>query len=128
MPQYKVLSDAEVEAIHQATLRVLAETGIFLDEPEAVERLAGAGGEVAGARVRLPPELVEAQLAACPSQVKLRGRGGQTKVLGDGSLSWHNLGGRATCMRRAAVNSDRLPSRTCATAPACWTRWSASPR
>lgn len=32
-------------------------------------------------------------MSACPRQVTIRGRGGQTEVLGDGQLHWHNLGG-----------------------------------
>jgi trimethylamine--corrinoid protein Co-methyltransferase len=43
--------------------------------------------------VRIPSDLVEWAIAQCPRQVTLRGRGGQTVTLGDGSLSWHNVGG-----------------------------------
>jgi len=48
---------------------------------------------VHGDRVRIPSDLVEWAIAQCPRQVTLRGRGGQTVTLGDGSLSWHNVGG-----------------------------------
>jgi trimethylamine--corrinoid protein Co-methyltransferase len=93
MLAFNVLDKDEVEAIHQATLRVLNETGIILRQAEGQAIFSGGGAAVQGERVRLPPGLVEAQLAGCPHQVSLRGRGGQSKVLGDGSLSWHNLGG-----------------------------------
>jgi trimethylamine--corrinoid protein Co-methyltransferase len=93
MPLLTVLTNQEVEAIHQATLRILNEVGIVLSQGEAREMLTGAGARVQGNRVLLPPDLVEQALAACPHQVSCRGRGGRIVTLGDGSLHWHNLGG-----------------------------------
>jgi trimethylamine--corrinoid protein Co-methyltransferase len=88
-----VLTFEEIEAIHQATLRILGETGIILNQPEGREILTGAGAAVEGERVLLPPKLVEREVALCPPMVNIRGRDGSTKQLGDGSLHWHNLGG-----------------------------------
>ncbi len=92
-PQLTILTAQEVEAIHQATLRILGEVGVVLTQPQAREVLAGAGAAVRGDRVLLPPDLVERSLAQCPRQVTVRGRSGRPVVLGDGSLHWHNLGG-----------------------------------
>jgi trimethylamine--corrinoid protein Co-methyltransferase len=88
-----VMTPEEVEAIHQATLRILGETGIILTHAQGREVLSGSGAMIQGERTLLPPELVEGCLARCPDRVSLRGRNGETKVLGDGSLHWHNLGG-----------------------------------
>jgi trimethylamine--corrinoid protein Co-methyltransferase len=96
MPKFAVLTADEVEAIHEASLRVLNDVGIVLTQPQARERLAGVGARVQGERVSLPPELVEASVAQCPRQVSIRGRSGETMVLGDGTLHWHNLGGAAS--------------------------------
>ncbi|MCP4515905.1 MAG: hypothetical protein GY824_11840, partial [Delftia sp.] len=102
----------EIEDIHQATLRVLNEVGIVLTQPEAREILAGAGANVQGERVLLPPELVEREIAHCPRQVVVRGRGGEARVLGDGNLYWHNVGGARdvyeprTGQRRPATLQD----------------------
>ena len=93
MHEFKVMTDVEVETIHSATLRVLAETGIILTHPEAREILTGAGATVQGKSVLLPPTLVEEQVAKASTKVAIRGRGGVTKTLGGGSLHWHNLGG-----------------------------------
>jgi len=93
MVHLSVLTSNEIEAIHLATLRILGETGAVLTHPEGREILAGAGASIQGERVRLPPQLVEAMVARCPSRVSLRGRSGATLVLGDGSLHWHNMGG-----------------------------------
>jgi trimethylamine--corrinoid protein Co-methyltransferase len=93
MLRLAVLADQEVEAIHQATLRILSEVGVVLTQPEAREILSGAGATLRDERVLLPPDLVEREVARCPRQVTIRGRGGTTATLGDGSLHWHNLGG-----------------------------------
>ena len=87
------LSAEEIEAIHQATLRVLSEIGVVLTHSRARELLTSAGARVQAERVLLPPELVAASLAKCPRRVAIRGRGGAVKTLGDGSLNFHNLGG-----------------------------------
>jgi len=89
----KILSDAEVEAMHQATLRILSEVGVILNHAGARQMLTDAGGTIQNERVCIPPDLVEDCIAKCPPQVIVRGRGGTTKTLGDGSLNFHNLGG-----------------------------------
>ncbi|MCS7283711.1 MAG: trimethylamine methyltransferase family protein [Anaerolineae bacterium] len=91
--QFRVLTDVEIAAIHEATLRILQETGVVLTHPGARAQLAEAGAIIYGDRVRIPSDLVEWALAQCPPQVTLRGRSGQTVTLGNGALSWHNLGG-----------------------------------
>jgi trimethylamine--corrinoid protein Co-methyltransferase len=112
MLQLTALSQVEVEAVHQATLRVLSEAGIALDQAEARDLLIGAGAKAQGDRVFLPPDLVERTVAHCPGLVSIRGRGGKTASLGDGSLHWHNVGGARDVyeprqgQRRAATLQD----------------------
>jgi trimethylamine--corrinoid protein Co-methyltransferase len=88
-----VLTNEEVDAIHQATLRILSEVGVVLTHPEAREVLTGAGATVHNKRVLMPPDLVEQEVAKCPRQVTVHGRGEQPVILGDGTLYWHNVGG-----------------------------------
>jgi len=128
MIRLAVLADEAVEAIHQATLRILSEVGIVLTQPEAREVLAGAGATVRGDRVLLPPDLVEREVARCPRQVTVRGRSGQTVVLGAPSstcigTTW---AGHARCTIPAQATQPPS-SRTCETPPACWMHWRASP-
>lgn len=124
MNNVKWLSDSEVESMHHATLRILNEVGVALNHPGAREMLTDAGATIHrscrghdGARrqndrVCIPPELVENCIAKCPPQVTVRGRNGTTKILGDGSLNFHNLGGArdihnpATDEHRFAVLQD----------------------
>lgn len=93
MRPWKILSTEEVEAIHQATLRVLGEVGIILLHSGIREQLVETGATVKNNRVLLPPEMVEKALESCGKKVTIAGRNGQEIVLGDGTLRWHNLGG-----------------------------------
>ena len=93
MNPWKVISDEEVESIHQATLRVLSEVGIVLSHPQVKELLLEAGATLNNDRVLLSPEMVEAAIASCTKRFSVKGRNGVEIVLGDGTLHWHNLGG-----------------------------------
>jgi len=73
MNSWKIISDQEIEAIHEATLRVLSEVGIVLDHPQIREQLADAGASFNGDRVQLPPDLVEKSIQICPKQIRIRG-------------------------------------------------------
>jgi len=92
-PSLDFLSSEDIQAIHDASLRILSEIGVKLTHIEAQELLQSAGAKVESERVRIPPETVEIALANSPKSVVLRGRNGKTQVLGDGNLHWHNLGG-----------------------------------
>ena len=62
------VSDDELEAIHEASLRVLAETGIdFLDET-ARRQLVDVGCQVDGDRVRFDPDLVMHLVSTAPAE------------------------------------------------------------
>jgi len=72
----KVISDDQVEAIHAASLRVLAELGIELMSPEARSLFRAAGAEVdeASGIVRMDGALVEQLIATAPSDFTLTSR------------------------------------------------------
>ena len=106
---FSVLSSQEIEAIHQATLRILSETGVILTQPKSREILTGAGATVQNKRVLLPPDLVEKCIAQAGKTTTIVGRNGVTRTLGDGSLSFHNLGG-ARDVYDAASGTRRLAS------------------
>ncbi|MDR1920611.1 MAG: trimethylamine methyltransferase family protein, partial [Candidatus Adiutrix sp.] len=46
LPVYNVLTEDEIRLIHEASLKVLEETGVLLDHPKAQEALAGLGARV----------------------------------------------------------------------------------
>lgn len=93
MLKIQAITEEEVEAIHQGTLRILSEVGVVLTQPEARQLLAEANCSLIGDRVRMPVELVEWALSQCPSQVTVHNRNDEPLTLGDGELHWHNLGG-----------------------------------
>jgi len=109
MSYLNFLSEAEIESIHQATLRILDEIGVVLKHKGTQDLLAAVGARVDGERVKFPPELVERCLASAGKTVSIRGRNGAVKTLGDGKLYFHNLGG-ARDIYNAADGSKRYAS------------------
>lgn len=108
------MSSDEVESLHAASLRVLAETGIRVLHPEARGLLAGAGAEVDENTelVRFSAELIETSLAAAPASFELRSRTGERDVaMGGRSVAFFPVAGppHATDLergRRAGSLSD----------------------
>ncbi len=70
-----VWSDDDCRRVHEATLQVLAETGIDVRYPPALEVFAAAGGRVDGTRVRLDAPVVAKALASAPRTWTVRSRG-----------------------------------------------------
>ena len=71
MVNLTVLTDEEIESIHQAALQVLSESGFALTQPQARQLLLEAGATAQDDLVFLPPELVERAITNCPNQVTI---------------------------------------------------------
>jgi trimethylamine---corrinoid protein Co-methyltransferase len=76
-----IVSDDQVEAIHQASLTVLQEIGLDVLHDEARDILKAAGGEVDGLRVRLAPELVTSSLGLAPQRFTFHARNPENNLL-----------------------------------------------
>ncbi|MGQ9667281.1 MAG: trimethylamine methyltransferase family protein [Anaerolineae bacterium] len=77
-PQFRKLSDDQLEQIHNASLEILDRTGVCLYEEAALELLKKAGVKVEdGNRVRIPPGLVEWALSVAPKRIVLCDRSGR---------------------------------------------------
>lgn len=87
-PQLRVIDDAQIELIHQATLEVLERTGIEVKHQRALELFDGAGARVDGNRVHIPSWLVEDAIRKAPSRVVLGSRNGERTVYLEGSKSF----------------------------------------
>ena len=88
------ISEAELDDIHEATLEVLARTGIFVETDEAMAVFDGAGAEIDRAHkiVKIPPQLVEDAIASAPSKIVLAGRDPRHDVeLGTGRVHFTNF-------------------------------------
>lgn len=98
----RVLSDDNIEAIHQAALRVLAEIGMRVLSPEARALFADAGAEVTDDTVHLDPALVAERLATVPDRFTLAARNpAKTLHVGGEDVTFASVGGPAYVMDNA---------------------------
>jgi trimethylamine--corrinoid protein Co-methyltransferase len=73
-PQFRVLSDQQIDRIFQATLECLWRTGVNVLNVEARDLLAAAGARVDGVRARIPAQLLQDAIAATPRSFSIWGR------------------------------------------------------
>ncbi len=83
----QLVSESQLEDIHQASLTLLCNTGIDFQSPRAVEILRGAGAMVDadGQRVRFDPDWVMQTIATTPREFVLHGRGPDRQITMGGS-------------------------------------------
>jgi trimethylamine--corrinoid protein Co-methyltransferase len=76
--QLEVVDADGLAAIHAGTVEVLSETGVILEDPEALELLASAGA-VANDEglVKIPEMLLEKTIDSAPSAVRIYSRDGE---------------------------------------------------
>jgi trimethylamine--corrinoid protein Co-methyltransferase len=94
----EILSVDQVETIHAASLRILAEIGVEVLGDRAFDALAGAGATAdrASRRVRLDPAQVEALIASAPSTFELFARNPERNLtFGGPNLVFGAVGGPA---------------------------------
>jgi trimethylamine--corrinoid protein Co-methyltransferase len=92
----RVFSDDQVEAIHDAALETLRDTGMRVLHAGARQRFAAAGADVDASRmmVRLERGLVEGALAAVPRQVTLQAGSPDREVqIGGRNVAFSTVGG-----------------------------------
>ena len=88
------LTEDELGDIHQATLDVLENTGLFIETDEALEVFDGAGAEIDHHNkiVKIPPRLVEDAIQSAPSKILLAGRDPKHDIeLGTGRVHFTNF-------------------------------------
>jgi trimethylamine---corrinoid protein Co-methyltransferase len=73
---FDMLSQEKLDQIHEASLMVLEKTGLYIDHPVALEKLAAAGASVDKARnrVSLSSDLIEKALKTAPKSFTCAGR------------------------------------------------------
>ncbi len=76
-----IWDDAACKRVHEATLEVLADTGIEVRYAPAVAIFAKAGATIDGTRVRIPAKLIDEALASAPRDATIKPRGGDTTPL-----------------------------------------------
>ena len=78
-------TDDEFRDLHLASLEVLEQTGVFTDDPEALDIFESGGASVDRATgvVRIPPRLVEAAIDSSPERILAAGRSPKDDVMLD---------------------------------------------
>ncbi len=79
-PQFKVLSNDQIEEIFYAALDVLERTGGSVYHEEAIELFRNSNAVVKGNNVRIPTTMVEEALNFYPRKITLKGRNGKRSV------------------------------------------------
>jgi len=79
-PMIRVLSDEQVREIHYATLNILAQTGVEMQDPQGRELLLEAGAWESGGRIKLPENLITDAIASAPSRIPMCNRLGNVTM------------------------------------------------
>ena len=98
LPPIEPLSSDEIESIHQASLRVLAELGMKVTDTEARKIYAEGGARVDNPEemVYLDPEMVEEVIKTIPAQFIQKARNPNKSVtLGGNHITFSGVGGPA---------------------------------
>lgn len=96
--ELRVLSDSQLQRVHEAALEILWRVGVHLPHPEVRRRFAEAGAAVkeAAEQVRIPEALVERSLAQAGKRFTIYGRDrSQQAVFGDGRRNYNSISGEA---------------------------------
>jgi len=89
-PQFRILSDKQIEELHFATLQILERTGGLFECEEAIELIDGAGADVSNRnRVKIPSYLVEQALRTAPKMITFYSRDGEPAIVLNGTTGSH---------------------------------------
>jgi trimethylamine--corrinoid protein Co-methyltransferase len=105
MPATVIVSDDELESIHLASLRVLAETGIDFLHPDALRLLSAAGARVDSERVRFDADMVAEFMTMIPSEFTLHGRRAERDLRIGGD--WVTYASVASAPNYVSLDGDR---------------------
>jgi trimethylamine--corrinoid protein Co-methyltransferase len=101
-----VISPNDFDKIHDASIRILAETGVRFHCPEALALFRRHGARVDGETVHLTRRMVAAALGTCPRTFAWTGRNPERRVtVGEGFLVQPNVG---PVFIKDSVNGRRL--------------------
>jgi len=93
LPRMKIVGDAELPRIHEATVKLLEETGVVFEHQEALEIFKTQGAKVEGKTVYIPRKMAELAMQQAPATYRHRARNDvQTVTIGDGIAPHPNVG------------------------------------
>jgi trimethylamine--corrinoid protein Co-methyltransferase len=93
LPRRRLLTETQIDNLHQSTLCVLEETGVKVENEEAHALLKKAGATVDQTQiVKIPSHLVESALDTAPKTVTIYHRDLQNKMILEGFKTWFGTG------------------------------------
>jgi len=93
VPGYRILTEAQIQAIHRTSLKILENVGILVNHEQAIQFLQDAGCQVKeDGVVLIPGQLVEECIHSAPSCVTLYSRQGEEAMRLEGHNSYFGLG------------------------------------
>ncbi|MEJ2735414.1 MAG: trimethylamine methyltransferase family protein [Anaerolineae bacterium] len=112
--QFQSLTGDQLTLLHEASLEIMARTGMRFYEPEALDLFKKAGASVTdGNLVRIPPHLVERALQTVPKDITIFDQTGRRAMSLGGYRSYFGVGSDCsylydlnTGQRRRAVLAD----------------------
>jgi trimethylamine---corrinoid protein Co-methyltransferase len=112
-PRLRMISDQQVRELHHATLEILGQTGVKMQDPQGRELLLEAGAWESNGRIKIPENLVTDAIDRAPSRIPMHNRLGEMTMpleldkvfFGPGSDTTFTLD-RETGERRRAVTQD----------------------
>jgi trimethylamine--corrinoid protein Co-methyltransferase len=76
-PAIHMLSDDGVDRLHLATLQILENTGVEMQDPEGADLLLSAGARESGGRIKVPERIVERAIDSAPSRIPMHDQAGR---------------------------------------------------
>jgi trimethylamine---corrinoid protein Co-methyltransferase len=97
-PPTRLVSDDQIEAIHQASMKVLSEIGMDFMWPEARDLLKKAGAIIDGERVRFDPEMIAEAMAHAPETFTIHARNSARNMsIGGDNICFGTVGSPPNC-------------------------------
>ena len=89
----EVLTKEDLLRVHEATIKILQETGVVFHSDEAIEIFKKNGAKVENKTVFITREMVDQALATAPRSFRMRARNDKYSItVGEGSLVQPNVG------------------------------------
>ena len=93
LPRTKVINDEELPRIHDASMKLLEETGVIFEHEEALEIFKQKGAKVDGKTVFIPRKMAEEAMEQTPTTFLHQARNSDHSVtIGDGMAPHPNVG------------------------------------
>ncbi len=110
--RFEFLTDADVQAIHQASLHIMERTGLVMPlSPGRQAQARDLGLRVAGERVYFPPDVVEAAVKQAPRHYTLYARNPDYDLPLDGRHGYLSLDGSGTDILDLDTGQVRLSTK-----------------